>query len=58
MLMEDKSAKKEEVNLVTELSKTLEKAGYKIVELKFTDRDVMEESFNGKPFVKLTLAKI
>lgn len=56
--MEDKSAKKEDVNLVTELSKTLEKAGYKIVELKFTDRDVMEESFNGKPFVKLTLAKI
>ena len=44
-------------NLVAELSAGLEKLGYKIVKLEFTNKDLMEESFNGKPFVNLTLAK-
>ncbi|MBO7731665.1 MAG: hypothetical protein J6S67_03915 [Methanobrevibacter sp.] len=47
----------EDTNLVTELSVGLEKLNYKIVKLEFTNRDLMEETFNGKPFVILTLAK-
>ena len=56
--MEEESKPKEaDTNLVTELSASLELLGYKIVKLEFTNRDLMEESNNGKPFVNLTLAK-